>query len=338
MIFAVDSVPAVLAVSHEQFIVFSSNAFAILGLRALYFLLADMHARFTYLQQGLAVILAFVGVKMIIAEWYHIPTGASLGVIGLVLAVSIWLSIRHGGESSAEAAEHPMDLHGRAESTARDVTARRAVDRPDGDRRRRHRAAAVDGVDRRRGRRSSSRCARSGATGSGCARSTPRRRRRSTCARRPGATSASAATSPATSSRSSRSTSTSTSSVPSSTSRRRPGIQLTYTSTGQSRERARRKQLVDAMAAAVEWYHERLLEDPEARPARDYLRSRGLLGRRRPHVQARLGTRRVGRPVDAIGHRRRAAAGHRPRLHQPPQPAAGRAAGPGAVPDLLRHR
>ncbi len=86
VIFAVDSVPAVLAVSHEQFIVFSSNAFAILGLRALYFLLADMHNRFTYLQEGLAVILAFVGVKMIIAEWYHIPTWASLAFIGLVLA------------------------------------------------------------------------------------------------------------------------------------------------------------------------------------------------------------------------------------------------------------
>ncbi len=116
VIFAVDSVPAVLAVSHEQFIVFSSNAFAILGLRALYFLLADLHGRFTYLQHGLAVILAFVGVKMIIAEWYHIPTGASLGFIGLVLAVSIWLSIRRGGESITEAAEHPMDLHGKAES------------------------------------------------------------------------------------------------------------------------------------------------------------------------------------------------------------------------------
>ena len=80
VIFAVDSVPAVLAVSHEQFIVFSSNAFAILGLRALYFLLADLHGRFTYLQHGLAVILAFVGVKMIIAEWYHIPTVALAGL------------------------------------------------------------------------------------------------------------------------------------------------------------------------------------------------------------------------------------------------------------------
>ncbi|MFZ9864200.1 MAG: TerC family protein, partial [Ilumatobacteraceae bacterium] len=70
VLFAVDSVPAVLAVSREQFIVFSSNAFAILGLRALYFLLADAHARFTYLKEGLAIILAFVGVKMLIAEWY----------------------------------------------------------------------------------------------------------------------------------------------------------------------------------------------------------------------------------------------------------------------------
>ena len=68
VIFAVDSVPAVLAVSHEQFIVFASNAFAILGLRALYFLLADMHARFSYLQEGLAIILAFVGIKMLIAR------------------------------------------------------------------------------------------------------------------------------------------------------------------------------------------------------------------------------------------------------------------------------
>jgi tellurite resistance protein TerC len=94
VIFAVDSVPAVLAVSHEQFIVFSSNAFAILGLRALYFLLADMHARFSYLQEGLAVILAFVGIKMLIVEWYHIPTWLSLMVIALVLTVAILASLR----------------------------------------------------------------------------------------------------------------------------------------------------------------------------------------------------------------------------------------------------
>ncbi|HQV57027.1 MAG TPA: TerC family protein, partial [Ilumatobacteraceae bacterium] len=94
VLFAVDSVPAVLAVSREQFLVFASNAFAILGLRALYFLLADIHARFSYLQQGLAVILAFVGIKMIIARWYHIPTPLSLIVIALVLVSSIAFSLK----------------------------------------------------------------------------------------------------------------------------------------------------------------------------------------------------------------------------------------------------
>lgn len=94
VLFAVDSVPAVLAVSREQFIVFSSNAFAILGLRALYFLLADAHARFSYLKEGLAIILAFVGVKMLIHGWYHIPTWLSLVVIALVLSGAIGLSLR----------------------------------------------------------------------------------------------------------------------------------------------------------------------------------------------------------------------------------------------------
>ena len=94
VIFAVDSIPAILAVSRDTFIVFSSNAFAILGLRALYFLLADLRDKFDYLQPGLAVILAFVGVKMILAEWYHIPTFISLGVIALVLTVAIVASIK----------------------------------------------------------------------------------------------------------------------------------------------------------------------------------------------------------------------------------------------------
>ena len=95
VIFAVDSVPAVLAVSHEPFIVFSSNAFAILGLRALYFLLADLHARFRYLQTGLAVILAFVGSKMIVQQAFdfHIETYVSLPIIGLILAASIIASL-----------------------------------------------------------------------------------------------------------------------------------------------------------------------------------------------------------------------------------------------------
>lgn len=128
VVFAVDSVPAVLAVSREQFIVFASNAFAILGLRALYFLLADMHNRFVYLQQGLAIILAFVGVKMIIAEWYHIPTWLSLLVIAIVLTSSIGFSLKlersladaglageafdHSGEREDKPADEHSDTDG----------------------------------------------------------------------------------------------------------------------------------------------------------------------------------------------------------------------------------
>ena len=108
VLFAVDSVPAVLAVSKEQFIVLTSNAFAIMGLRSLYFLLADMHARFSALQQGLAVILAFVGIKMIISRWYHIDTAVSLLVIGLVLVSSVAFSLHRtrGDEAFATAAHH----------------------------------------------------------------------------------------------------------------------------------------------------------------------------------------------------------------------------------------
>lgn len=111
VLFAVDSVPAVLAVSKEQFIVFTSNAFAIMGLRSLYFMLADMHARFSYLQQGLAIILAFVGIKMIISRWYHIATPVSLLVIVLVLVASVSLSLQHtrglDRSAMAEIAEEP---------------------------------------------------------------------------------------------------------------------------------------------------------------------------------------------------------------------------------------
>ena len=94
VLFAVDSVPAVLGVSREQFIVLTSNAFAIMGLRALYFLIADLHERFEYLQFGLAAILAFVGVKMIIAHWVNVPTSASLLVIVVVLGLAVAASIR----------------------------------------------------------------------------------------------------------------------------------------------------------------------------------------------------------------------------------------------------
>jgi tellurite resistance protein TerC len=100
VVFAVDSIPAILAVAGEQFIIFSSNAFAILGLRSLYFCVSGMHDRFRYLNIGLGVILAFVGTKMLTSyffeNWFHdhFPTWASLVVIIVVLAVTILLSLR----------------------------------------------------------------------------------------------------------------------------------------------------------------------------------------------------------------------------------------------------
>ena len=94
LLFAVDSVPAVLAISHEQFIAFSSNAFAILGLRALYFVLADIRHQFEYLEQGIAAILVFVGAKMGISPWWHMPTFVSLAVIAGILLASILWSLR----------------------------------------------------------------------------------------------------------------------------------------------------------------------------------------------------------------------------------------------------
>lgn len=108
VVFAVDSVPAVLAVSHEQFIVFSSNAFAILGLRSLYFLLGGMHDKFRYLNVGLGAILAFVGTKMLagyLLGW-HPPTWFSLVVIVVVLTITVLASLsadkRDGAESPSQ--------------------------------------------------------------------------------------------------------------------------------------------------------------------------------------------------------------------------------------------
>ena len=93
LVFAVDSIPAIFAVTRDPFLVYTSNAFAILGLRALYFLLAGVADRFVYLKTGLAVILAFVGTKMLIVEFYHVPVWASLAVIGGVLSLAIGASL-----------------------------------------------------------------------------------------------------------------------------------------------------------------------------------------------------------------------------------------------------
>ena len=105
VVFAVDSVPAILAVAREQFIVFSSNALAILGLRALYFVLAGMAGKFRYLNIGLGVILAFVGMKMLLADVFHMPSWLSLSVICAVLAVSIIASLLADRRDEAREAE-----------------------------------------------------------------------------------------------------------------------------------------------------------------------------------------------------------------------------------------
>lgn len=94
IVFAVDSVPAVLAVSREPFLVFSSNAFAILGLRALYFVLQGLKDRFHYLSHALGAILIFVGTKMLISHWVHVPTALSLAVIVTLLTAAIIASSR----------------------------------------------------------------------------------------------------------------------------------------------------------------------------------------------------------------------------------------------------
>lgn len=101
VVFAVDSIPAVLAITHDPFIVYTSNVFAILGLRALYFALAGVMNIFHFLHYGLSVILVFVGVKMVISHWYKIPIGAALGVVAGVLVVSVAASLIWPKKTSA---------------------------------------------------------------------------------------------------------------------------------------------------------------------------------------------------------------------------------------------
>jgi tellurite resistance protein TerC len=93
LIFAVDSIPAIFAVTKDPFIVFTSNIFAILGLRAMYFLLADMAQRFHLLKYGLAAILIFIGAKMLLLDVVKIPVGIALGVVGLILVVAVAASL-----------------------------------------------------------------------------------------------------------------------------------------------------------------------------------------------------------------------------------------------------
>ncbi len=97
LIFAIDSIPAVFAVTRDPFLVFSSNVFAILGLRALFFVLAGMMDKFAYLKPGVALILVFVGLKMALSRWVHLPIGISLAVIVGTLVAAVGLSLWRSG-------------------------------------------------------------------------------------------------------------------------------------------------------------------------------------------------------------------------------------------------
>lgn len=103
VIFAVDSIPAIFAITTDPFIVLTSNLFAILGLRAMYFLLADLGDRFVLLRYGLAAILVFIGTKMLIADWIKIPVPVSLAVVAAILAVSVLASLQYSARQRTPA-------------------------------------------------------------------------------------------------------------------------------------------------------------------------------------------------------------------------------------------
>jgi tellurite resistance protein TerC len=116
IVFAIDSVPAIFALTREPFIVFTSNVFAILGLRSMYFMLGGAVEKFHLLRYGLSVVLVFVGVKMVFLDgWYggKFPIGASLGIIGGVLAATILLSLLYPKKHDEEAARKPVRAAGR---------------------------------------------------------------------------------------------------------------------------------------------------------------------------------------------------------------------------------
>ncbi|MEO8090205.1 MAG: TerC family protein [Gemmatimonadales bacterium] len=100
LVFAIDSIPAIFAITRDPFLVYSSNIFAILGLRAMFFVLAGMLDKFVYLRPGVAFILVFVGFKMTVSGWIHIPTGWSLAVILLALATAVGLSIHRSSRET----------------------------------------------------------------------------------------------------------------------------------------------------------------------------------------------------------------------------------------------
>lgn len=112
IVFAIDSIPAIFAVTDEPFVVFTANAFAVLGLRAMYFLLADLIHRFVYLKHGLSVILVWVGIKMAMHDFYKVPTTISLAVIIAVIAIAVTASlIKTKGEQRHEVAVESRQVY-----------------------------------------------------------------------------------------------------------------------------------------------------------------------------------------------------------------------------------
>ena len=122
LIFAVDSIPAVFAVTRDPFLVYTSNIFAILGLRSLYFVFADIMGKFYYLKLGLSVILTFVGVKMVLADVFSLPTALSLVVIAMVLTIAIVASIVRTRHQAAKSREPEAQAD---EASAREIMPRR---------------------------------------------------------------------------------------------------------------------------------------------------------------------------------------------------------------------
>ena len=102
LVFAVDLIPAIFAVTREPFIVYTSNVFAILGLRALYFLLANVMDKFQYLKLGLSAVLTFIGIKMVIVDLYHIPVGLSLAIVASILTIAVLASLWKARKSERE--------------------------------------------------------------------------------------------------------------------------------------------------------------------------------------------------------------------------------------------
>ena len=112
LIFAVDSIPAIFAITKDPFIVFTSNIFAILGLRSLYFLLAGVITKFTYLKVGLSVVLIFVGAKMLLVDVYKVPIAASLGIIAGILGLSVAVSLlksSSGAQKTTDDSRQPLE-------------------------------------------------------------------------------------------------------------------------------------------------------------------------------------------------------------------------------------